>query len=67
MFISSFYPRTIRDWNNLTINIIESRDFTYLLIYLLTIFYVINCMCDFTIRGFTPGKTSRADCPVSQS
>ena len=31
----SFYPRTIREWNNLPINTIESRDlneFTYLLI-----------------------------------
>ena len=30
----SFYPRTIKDWNNLSINVIEARDldeFTYLL------------------------------------
>ena len=27
----SFYPRTIKDWNNLPINVIEAREFTYLL------------------------------------
>ena len=30
----SFYPRTIKDWNNLPIDVIEARDldeFTYLL------------------------------------
>jgi len=31
----SFYPRTIEDWNNLPINVIEARDineFTYLIL-----------------------------------
>ena len=40
----SFYPRTIKDWNNLPINVIESRDidkFTYLIIVIISL---IGCM-----------------------
>ena len=29
---NSFYPRTIKDWNNLPINMIESRDFYLILL-----------------------------------
>ena len=47
----SFYPRTIKDWNNLPINVIEARDldeFTYLIIVI-----IIN-VCDCTIWGYYP-------------
>ena len=41
---------TIKDWNNLPINVIEARDLlTYLM---LTI--VINYVCDCTIWGYYP-------------
>jgi len=56
---NSFYPRTIKDWNNLPINIIEASDideFTYLLNlnYCNYLFIVHVYVCDCTIRGFLP-------------
>ena len=49
----SFYPRTIKDWNNLPINVIEARDldeFTYLMLTIVIMMYVIQC----TIWGYYP-------------
>ena len=57
----SFYPRTIKDWNNLPINMIEARDlneFTYLL-NLNYCNHQFIYVCDCTIWGFLPpGHTS---------
>ena len=56
----SFYPRTIKEWKNLPINVIESRDinkFTYVLTlpYFLLLL-VTYCMrdCIYHLRLFTP-------------
>ena len=53
----SFYPRTIQDWNNLLINVIEARDineFTYLLNlnYCNECMYVIVPFGIFTLWGY---------------
>ena len=61
----SFYRRTIKDWNNLPINVIDARDineFTYLITAITSL-----CMhvCDYTILGLYPlGIPAVADCPI---
>ena len=50
----SFYPRTIKDWNNLPINVIEARDineFTYSITVITSLCMYVCAVADFPVQN----------------